>query len=51
MTCRLWAARDHVAAVQRTMLDAVQRALEGADLHPTQLVQTIPAETDPSRLR
>jgi small conductance mechanosensitive channel len=51
VTCRLWAARDHVAEIQRTMLDAVQTALEGADLHPTQLVQTIPAETDPSRLR
>jgi small conductance mechanosensitive channel len=51
MTCRAWAARDHVAAVQRMMLDAVQRALEGADLHPTQLIQTIPPDADPSRLR
>jgi small conductance mechanosensitive channel len=51
MTCRVWAARDRVAAVQRTMLDAVEHALEAADLRPTQLVQTIPAETDPSRLR
>jgi small conductance mechanosensitive channel len=50
MTCRFWAARERVAAVQRAMLDAVQHALEGADLRPTQLVQTIPSEADPSRL-
>ena len=34
-TCRFWAARESVGAVQRSMLDAAQRALEAADLPPT----------------
>jgi small conductance mechanosensitive channel len=49
-TCRLWAGPGGVGAVQRSMFDAAQRALEAADLPPTQLIRTIPAESDPSRL-
>ena len=49
-TCRLWAAQDGIGAVQRAMIDAAQRALDASDLHPTQIVRTIPADGDPSRL-
>lgn len=49
-TCRFWASRDSVGEVQRSMLDAAQRALDAAGLPPTQLVRTIPADGDPSRL-
>jgi small conductance mechanosensitive channel len=49
-TCRFWAAHEGIGAVQRTMLDAARRALEAADLPPTQLIRTVPADTDPSRL-
>ena len=41
-TCRFWAAREGIGAVQRAMLEAARRALEAADLPPTQLVRTIP---------
>ncbi len=49
-TCRLWAARESVGAVQRSILDAARRALEKAGLPPVQLVRTIPPDSDPSRL-
>ncbi len=49
-TCRLWATPDGIGAVQRTTLDAARRALEAGGLRPTQLIQTIPPDTDPSRL-
>jgi small conductance mechanosensitive channel len=49
-TCRFWAAHERIGAVQRTMLDAARRALEEAGMRPTQLVRTIPPESDPSRL-
>jgi len=49
-TCRFWVAHDSVGPVQRTMLDAARRALDAAGLPPTQLIRTIPAESDPSRL-
>jgi len=49
-TCRFWAAQDGIGAVQRAMIDAAQRALDASDLHPTQIVRTIPADGDPSRL-
>ncbi len=49
-TCRFWAARDGIGAVQRAMIDAAQRALDASGLHPTQIVRTIPADADPSRL-
>jgi small conductance mechanosensitive channel len=49
-TCRFWAAHESVGRVQRSMLDAARRALEAAGLPPTQLVRTIPADGDPSRL-
>ena len=49
-TCRFWADREGVGAVQRSILDAAQRALDAAGLPPTQLIRTIPADSDPSRL-
>jgi small conductance mechanosensitive channel len=49
-TCRFWAAHESVGPVQRSMLDAARRALEAAGLSPTQLVRTLPADSDPSRL-
>ena len=48
-TCSFWVAHERFGAVQRTVLDTARRALETADLPPTQLVRTIPAEADPSR--
>ena len=50
-TCRFWAAREQVGAVQRSIIDASQRALDAAGLSPTQLVRTIPPDGDPSRLQ
>jgi|SRR5208337_637817 len=49
-TCSFWAAPESIGPVQRSMFDAVARALEEAGLPPTQLVRTIPPESDPSRL-
>jgi small-conductance mechanosensitive channel len=49
-TCRFWTAQDGIGAVQRAIIDAAQRALDASDLHPTQIVRTIPADGDPSRL-
>ena len=49
-TCRFWAAHDEVATVQRAIIEAARQALADAGLHPTQLIRTIPADTDPSRL-
>jgi small conductance mechanosensitive channel len=49
-TCRFWASHEGVGAVQRSILDAARRALEAAGLPPTELVRTIPADSDPSRL-
>lgn len=49
-TCRLWAAPDRVGVVQRAIVDDARKALDAADLHPTEVVRTIPPETDPSRL-
>src|SRR5271166_2758199 len=43
-TCRFWAAHQGIGAVQRSMLDVVRRALEAADLPPTQLIRTVPAD-------
>jgi small conductance mechanosensitive channel len=48
-TCRLWAAPSEIGAVQRAMLEAARRALETADLLPTRLLRTVPADADPSR--
>jgi small conductance mechanosensitive channel len=45
------AALSQIGAVQRSMLDVVRRALEAADLPPTQLIRTVPAGADPLRLR
>jgi len=50
-TCRLWAASNKIGEAQRTMLEAARDALERAGLRPTELVRTIPPESDPSRLR
>jgi small conductance mechanosensitive channel len=50
VTCRLWAMRESVGAVQRSILVAAERALEVADLRPTQLVRIVPPDSDPSRL-
>ena len=47
---RFWAAHDRVGSIQRIVLDAARRALEAAGMLPTQLVRTVPTETDPSRL-
>ena len=49
-TCRLWAAPDRIGFVQRALVDDARKALDAADLHPTEVVRTIPPETDPSRL-
>jgi small conductance mechanosensitive channel len=49
-TCSFWVAHDSIGPVQRSMFDAVGRALDEAGLPPTQLVRTIPAESDPSRM-
>lgn len=49
-TCRLWAAPDRIGVVQRAIVDDARKALDAADLHPTEVVRTIPPETDPSRL-
>ncbi len=49
-TCSFWVAHESVGPVQRSMFDAVDRALQEAGLPPTQLVRTVPAESDPSRL-
>jgi small conductance mechanosensitive channel len=49
-TCRLWAAHDDVGAVQRAVIDKARQALESAGLHPTDLIRTVPPDTDPSRL-
>jgi len=49
-TCSFWAAPESIGPVQRSMFDAVARALEEAGLPLTQLVRTIPPESDPSRL-
>ena len=49
-TCSFWAAPESIGPLQRSMFDAVARALEEAGLPPTQLVRTIPPESDPSRL-
>ena len=49
-TCRFWAPRESVGAIQRSMLGAARRALEAAGLPPTELIRTIPADSDPSRL-
>ncbi len=48
--CRFWAAPERIGAVQRSMLEAARRALDDADLHPTQLIRTIPPDADPSHL-
>jgi small conductance mechanosensitive channel len=49
-TCRLWAAPERIGVVQRAIVDDARKALDAADLHPTEVVRTIPPETDPSRL-
>ncbi len=49
-TCRLWAAPDRIGFVQRALVDDARKALDAANLHPTEVVRTIPPETDPSRL-
>ncbi|MBV9288912.1 MAG: mechanosensitive ion channel family protein [Hyphomicrobiales bacterium] len=49
-TCSLWTAANEVGAVQRAMLEAAQRALEAKGLRPIQLMRTVPADADPSRL-
>jgi len=49
-TLRFWTARDQVGAVQRAMLNSALRALDAADLRPTQVVRTVPPESDPSLL-
>jgi small conductance mechanosensitive channel len=50
VTCRFWAAPDGVGSTQRDIIDEARRALTAADLDPTQLVRTVPPDTDPSRL-
>src|SRR5271166_3359687 len=49
-TCRLWAAPDRVGAVQRAIVQDAHIALDEAGMQPTEVVRTIPPETDPSRL-
>jgi small conductance mechanosensitive channel len=50
VTCRFWAAHDRIGVIQRTALETARRALETAGMPPTQLVRTVPADSDPSRL-
>ncbi|HUA55398.1 MAG TPA: mechanosensitive ion channel domain-containing protein [Candidatus Sulfotelmatobacter sp.] len=49
---RLWAAPQHTGALQRTLVDAVKRALADAapDAGAVQVVRTVPPDTDPTRL-
>jgi small conductance mechanosensitive channel len=49
-TCQLWATRESVGAIQRSILESARRALDAAGLPPAQLVRTIPPDSDPSRL-
>ncbi len=41
----LGGARSSIGSIQRTVLDAARRALEAADMPPTQLVRTVPADS------
>ena len=50
VTCRLWAAHDGIGAVQRAMIGAAQRALAGVGLKAAEIIRTVPADADPSRL-
>jgi len=49
-TCRLWAAPERVGVVQRQIVQDSRKALMDAGLAPTEVVRTIPPESDPSRL-
>ncbi len=44
------AVRPRLATLQRALVDDARKALDAANLPPTEVVRTIPPETDPSRL-
>jgi small conductance mechanosensitive channel len=52
LNLRLWAGHEHIGALQRDLIEAVQLALAGkaADTGPVQVVRNVPADTDPTRL-
>jgi small conductance mechanosensitive channel len=53
LSLRLWATRQSIGDLQRTIVEQAMRELEGAGidaLQPQQVVRVIPPDSDPSRL-
>ncbi|MGH6968134.1 MAG: hypothetical protein ACREEN_03390, partial [Stellaceae bacterium] len=46
-----WTTADNIGAVERAVVEGIKRALDalGDDFKPTQIVRTVPPDTDPSR--
>jgi len=49
---RLWAEPQHIGALQRDLVEAIEGALSGAmhEAGPVQVVRIVPPDTDPTRL-
>jgi small conductance mechanosensitive channel len=49
---RLWAAPQHIGALQRDLVEAIERAITGGATQNgvVQVVRTVPPDTDPTRL-
>jgi small conductance mechanosensitive channel len=49
---RLWAAHEHIGALQRDLVEAISKVLTGlvADAAPVQVARNVPPDTDPTRL-
>jgi small conductance mechanosensitive channel len=52
LTVRVWAAHQHIGALQRDLVATVRDALSAlaGDAGPVQIVRTMPPDTDPTRL-
>ncbi|MHB1219084.1 MAG: mechanosensitive ion channel family protein [Alphaproteobacteria bacterium] len=50
LTARAWVAQSGFAELQRTLLEDARRALGAKDMAPKEVVRTVPAVADPSRL-
>lgn len=52
LNLRLWAAHEHIGALQRDLIEAVRTALtaKAPDAGPVQVVRNVPPDTDPTRL-
>lgn len=53
LNLRVWATHDNVGELQRVIIEAAKRELEGAGietLQPQQVVRVVPPDSDPSRL-